>query len=86
MYETAIFIGLALGCWRRSASGGSAAACPERPCGYEVVSPPSTDNAAPVTPLASDPQSQAMRAAGSSGSSRRSTSCWWANSSAEARS
>ena len=38
---------------------------------YEVVNPPSTERAAPVTPLASEAQSQAMRAAGSSGSNRR---------------
>jgi putative flippase GtrA len=49
-----------------------------------VESPPSTARAAPVTPLASAPQSQAMSAAGSAGSSRRSTSCWAAKASADA--
>ncbi len=49
-----------------------------------VESPPSTARAAPVTPLASAPQSHAMSAAGSAGSSRRSTSCWAAKASAEA--
>ena len=52
---------------------------------YEVVMPPSTGSAAPVTPPESGPHSQAIRAAGSAGSSRRSTSWWPANSSAEDR-
>ena len=56
-------------------------ACERSP--YEVVKPPSTEKAAPVTPLASGAHSHAMRAAGSSGSNRRSINCWWANSSAE---
>ncbi len=54
--------------------------------GYEVVSPPSTERAAPVTPLASASQSQAMRAAGSAGAKRRSTNCCCANTSADGRS
>ena len=52
---------------------------------YEVVMPPSTGRAAPVTPEELAPHNQAISAAGSSGCRSRCTSCWAPNSSGEDR-